>query len=180
MGSHSEIACVYRNYDKAIKAVLAMRNAAEERGHDQKFNTFLMDIAGRYEHDRQHSSFWQSIVKERILLLGNAEEADNFFKQHSGVQVLNRLLCMKLCAQLSCACRQHTNALPRHVVFSVVRLWQCMTRRLRKLLSQLRSTQTRRMNLRGWTEAMMWFWHMANIVSESRHSSKKQAHSLYL
>lgn len=64
-----------------------MRTAAEERERGQTFNTFLADLASKYEHDRQHRKFWQFIVDEGIMLIGSPEEAESFYKQHSGAKV---------------------------------------------------------------------------------------------
>lgn len=64
-----------------------MRTAAEELDRSQTFNTFLEELASKYEHDRQHRNFWQFIIRERVMLVGNPEEAESFFKQHSGAKV---------------------------------------------------------------------------------------------
>ncbi|BDA44905.1 X-ray repair cross-complementing protein 5 [Coccomyxa sp. Obi] len=75
-----------RNYDKAVRAVVAMRTAAEDHEWGQTFNTFLAELASKYEHDRQHRNFWQFIIRERVMLIGNPEEAEGFFKQYSGAK----------------------------------------------------------------------------------------------
>ena len=64
-----------------------MRAAAEEHARGQTFNTFLAELAGKYEHDRQHRNLWQFIIRERVMLIGNVEEAESFFKEHSGAKV---------------------------------------------------------------------------------------------
>ncbi len=96
---------VYRNYDKAMRAVVAMRKAAEGSSQEQSFNSFLADLASRYEHDRQHSSFWKSTVREGIMLLGNATEAEKFFKEHSGAQV-RTIICVHACISESIVVRE--------------------------------------------------------------------------
>lgn len=67
--------------------MVAMRKAAEQHSRGPDFNAFLAELASRYEHDRQHRSFWQSIIREHLIPIGTAQEVEDFLKQHNGAQV---------------------------------------------------------------------------------------------
>ena len=85
----------HRNYDKAMRAVAALRSASCRLGRGSAFNQFLQELARRCAPASLHSGFWQRIAAERITLITdeeapgvgiNAAAASAFLQQHNGVK----------------------------------------------------------------------------------------------
>ena len=87
-----------RFYNKAFKCIPALREACIQHSKGQAFNSFLEEMAAKYEHDRLRADFWRRIMDDKISLLSSDEVADiettkqeseAFLQQHMlGQQVL--------------------------------------------------------------------------------------------
>ncbi len=94
-----------RFYNKAFKCIPALRGACVLHRKGQAFNTFLEQMAAKYEHDRLRSDSWRSIMDAKISLINNVElsdmettkeESEAFLQQHTPSQqvLASLLLCL--------------------------------------------------------------------------------------
>lgn len=94
--------CDCRFYNKAFGCIPPLREACIEHKKGTAFNTFLEQMASKYEHDRLRADFWKRVMEAKISLISNDEladvgvsrqESEAFVKQHTpGQQVNSRLL----------------------------------------------------------------------------------------
>ncbi|KAL0036571.1 hypothetical protein WJX79_000925 [Trebouxia sp. C0005] len=84
-----------RFYNKAFKCVPAFREACIEHSQGQAFNTFLEQMAAKYEHDRLRADFWRRITDAKITLVSTDEssavettrdQSEAFLQQHTPTQ----------------------------------------------------------------------------------------------
>ena len=90
----SRLSCC-RFYNKAFGCIPALRKACIEHNQGKAFNTFLEQMASKYEHDRLRADFWKRVMEAKISLISNDEladveiskqEAEAFVKQHTPSQ----------------------------------------------------------------------------------------------
>ena len=88
----ADVSCWCRNYQKALHALQAMREAAVQHGRGASFNSTLEDLRSKFQGATQHQSFWQLLMDQQVTLVSNEEdpgsevsaaEADDFLKQHA-------------------------------------------------------------------------------------------------
>ncbi len=84
--------CLRRNYQKAAKAVRAMRAAAVLHSRGASFNETLQNLQAQFQSSTQHQKFWQLLIKGKVTLISDDEapgaqlsaaEAEDFLKQHN-------------------------------------------------------------------------------------------------
>ncbi len=73
----------------------ALREACIEHSQGQAFNTFLEQMAAKYEHDRLRADFWRRITDAKITLVSADEssavktthdQSEAFLQQHTPTQ----------------------------------------------------------------------------------------------
>lgn len=91
--------CRCRFYNKAFGCIPALREACIQHKKGQAFNTFLEQMASKYEHDRLRADFWKRVMEAKISLISNDEladmgvsrqESEAFMKQHTPGQQVNQ------------------------------------------------------------------------------------------
>ena len=89
---NADVSAWRRNYQKALHALQAMREAAVQHGRGPSFNSTLEDLHSKFQGATQHDSFWQLLMDQQMTLISNEEdpgsevsaaEADDFLKQHA-------------------------------------------------------------------------------------------------
>jgi hypothetical protein len=84
-----------RFYNKAFNCIPALREACIEHSQGQAFNTFLEQMAAKYEHDRLRADFWRRITDAKITLVSTDEssavetthdQSEAFLQQHTPTQ----------------------------------------------------------------------------------------------
>lgn len=65
-----------RYYNKAFTCIPSLRRACIEHKKGKAFNTFLEQLASKYEHDRLRADFWKRVMEANISLIHNDEQAD--------------------------------------------------------------------------------------------------------
>ena len=65
-----------RFYNKAFGCIPALREACIEHKKGVAFNTFLEQMATKYEHDRLRADFWKRVMEAKISLMNSDELAD--------------------------------------------------------------------------------------------------------
>ena len=92
-----------RFYNKAYGCIPALREACIAHKAGAAFNTYLEQMAAKYEHDRLRADFWKHVMDAKISLISadelaevgtSKQEAEAFLLQHTpGQQVLD-LVCV--------------------------------------------------------------------------------------
>lgn len=72
-----------RFYNKAFGCIPALRDACIQHQKGTAFNTFLEQMASKYEHDRLRADFWKRVMAAKISLISHDELADTVTKQES-------------------------------------------------------------------------------------------------
>ena len=81
-----------RNYQKALHALEALRDAAVQHSRGARFNDTLKDLQTRFQGATQHHGFWQLIMDQQMSLISDEEvpgtgvpaaEAEAFLKRHA-------------------------------------------------------------------------------------------------
>ena len=87
-----DISCWCRNYQKALHALEALREAAIQHGRGDSFNDTLKDLQKQFHSATQHQTFWQLLMDQQMTLVPDEEapgtgvsaaEAEDFLKQHA-------------------------------------------------------------------------------------------------
>ena len=81
---------------------MRIRGTSKQLQKSNFFNSFLEELAAKYEHSETQAGFWTMLMAERVTLISAAEaedgvpeeQAQDFLKQHTpGLQVCNEYAC---------------------------------------------------------------------------------------
>ena len=76
-GTGADRVCTcFRFYKKALSCIPGLRGACVEHNKGQVFNTFLEQMASKYEQDQLRADFWRKVTDDQISLVSSDEASD--------------------------------------------------------------------------------------------------------
>lgn len=94
-----------------------LRAACIEHKQGGTFNTFLEQVASKYENDKLRADFWTRITDSKVSLISKTEVADvDVTEQAADEWLKKRTLSSKVCYQQPCMHLAHV----LHVITKVV------------------------------------------------------------